>query len=229
MGKKAKAAKAKRGKEKRGKERKIKVRVSKEKKAKEAKSKKGSKEKAKKARERRSKEKSVKNKMKEKVSKKEKGVKKKCDEWLARQKANKELARALRSQVRFNGGKTTLTNAGKSVLNKVAAVLRKYSFMKVTVEGRSPARGAWGKKLTTGRAATTAKYLKSRGCKNKMTEKGRYPIRMIGIVLFGTGTTPADPKPGGCNAKRPNSSLPCMKPSETKLNCTSPTGCEVLW
>merc|ERR1712159_13496 len=69
--------------------------------------------------------------------------------------------------------------------------------MKVTAEGNSPASGAWGKKLTTGRARSTVQYLKSKGCKNVFTELGK-KSRLIGMVMFATGSSPNNRKPRGC-------------------------------
>lgn len=93
-----------------------------------------------------------------------------CKKWKAEHKANKEISKALKAEVKFAGGATTLKPQGKTTLNAAAKILNKYPWMSITVEGHSDApKGARCTALTIGRAKTTETYLKSQGVKNKMT------------------------------------------------------------
>ena len=120
----------------------------------------------------------------------------KCAAWRAKTKANAELARALRRQVKFRSGSTVLTKQGKRILNGVAGTLIRYPWMRVTVEGHSPARGNWGKRLTSGRARTSARYLRTRGCRNGFRQVGKR-TNLIGIKMHASGNTR---RPKGCRA-----------------------------
>merc|ERR1711964_641951 len=86
-----------------------------------------------------------------------------CKKWKAEHKANKEIAAALKAEVKFDGGATTLKPSGKTTLNAAAKILNKYPWMSITVEGHSDApKGARCTALTIGRAKTTETYLKSK-------------------------------------------------------------------
>merc|ERR1712054_275798 len=122
-----------------------------------------------------------------------------CKKWKAEYKANAEIAKALKAEVRFGGGSTKLKDQGKKTLDNVAKILNKYPWMTITVEGHSDApKGARCTALTIGRAAETEKYLKSKGVKNKMTR----PIGKCGkkraIEIIGNAAGRKAP-PKGCN------------------------------
>merc|ERR1712159_224159 len=122
-----------------------------------------------------------------------------CKKWKAEYKANAEIAKALKAEVRFGGGSTKLKDQGKKTLDNVAKILNKYPWMTITVEGHSDApKGARCTALTVGRAAETEKYLKSKGVKNKMTR----PIGKCGkkraIEIIGNAAGRKAP-PKGCN------------------------------
>merc|ERR1712159_147022 len=124
-----------------------------------------------------------------------------CKKWKAEYKANAEIAKALKAEVKFGGGSTKLEDQGKKTLDNVAKILNKYPWMTITVEGHSDApKGARCTALTVGRAAETEKYLKSKGVKNKMTR----PIgkcgqkRAIEIIGNAAGRKAA---PKGCGLR----------------------------
>merc|ERR1712072_544598 len=124
-----------------------------------------------------------------------------CKKWKAEHKANKEIAKALKAEVKFDGGATTLKAQGKTTLKAAAKILNKYPWMTITVEGHSDApKGARCTALTIGRAKSTETYLKSKGVKNKMTR----PIgkcgkkRAIEIIGNAAGRKAA---PKGCKAE----------------------------
>merc|ERR1711871_1054699 len=124
-----------------------------------------------------------------------------CKKWKAEHKANAEIAKALKAEVKFGGGSTKLKDQGKKTLDNVAKILNKYPWMTITVEGHSDApKGARCTALTIGRAAETEKYLKSKGVKNKMTR----PIgkcgkkRAIEIIGNAAGRKAA---PKGCGLR----------------------------
>ena len=118
----------------------------------------------------------------------------KCEVWKQKVKANRALTKTLRHQVRFRSGRTTLTKRGKETLKAVAGTLIRFPWMRVVVEGNSPARGRWGKRLTTGRARTSAKYLRARGVKNGMRETGKRS-NLIGLKIHAAGSVR---RPRGC-------------------------------
>merc|ERR1719163_2112105 len=125
-----------------------------------------------------------------------------CKAYKEKQVANAALAKTLRRQVKFNPGRTELTSQGKAVLDKVAATLKQYTWMAVTAEGNSPAPGAAGTRLTSGRARSTVQYLKSKGCKNKFSERGKHS-RLIGMIMYATGTNASgDKPPRGCGSAK---------------------------
>merc|ERR1711871_1462737 len=124
-----------------------------------------------------------------------------CKKWKAEHKANAEIAKALKAEVKFGGGSTKLEAQGKKTLDNVAKILNKYPWMTITVEGHSDApKGARCTSLTVGRAQETEKYLKSKGVKNKMTR----PIgkcgkkRAIEIIGNAAGRKAA---PKGCGLR----------------------------
>merc|ERR1712139_30364 len=124
-----------------------------------------------------------------------------CKKWKAEHKANAEIAKALKAEVKFAGGATKLKPQGKKTLDSAAKILNQYPWMTITVEGHSDApKGARCTALTIGRAAETEKYLKSKGVKNKMTR----PVgkcgkkRAIEIIGNAAGRRAA---PKGCKAE----------------------------
>jgi len=121
-----------------------------------------------------------------------------CKKWQAENKANAEVAKALRAQVKFGGGSTVIKAQGKRTLDKAAAVLRKYPWMTITVTGHSDApKGRRCTSLVIGRAVATEKYLKSKGCKNKMTRPVGKCGKKRAIEIIGNANGRKSP-PKGC-------------------------------
>merc|ERR1719337_93821 len=56
-----------------------------------------------------------------------------CKMAVAERKANKKIAAALKSEVRFGGGSTAIKSSGERTLNKVAKILKEYPWMKINV------------------------------------------------------------------------------------------------
>jgi outer membrane protein OmpA-like peptidoglycan-associated protein len=141
-----------------------------------------------------------------------------CKKWKAEHKANAEIAKALKAEVKFGGGSTKLKDQGKKTLDNVAKILNKYPWMTITVEGHSDApKGARCTALTIGRAAETEKYLKSKGVKNKMTR----PIGKCGkkraIEIIGNAAgRKAAPKGCGLRAKLKKKVAKAKKKSATR-------------
>merc|ERR1711981_962538 len=54
-----------------------------------------------------------------------------CKKWKAEHKANKEISKALKAEVKFGGGSTVLKASGKTTLNGVAKILNKYPWMSI--------------------------------------------------------------------------------------------------
>merc|ERR1711934_84143 len=147
-----------------------------------------------------------------------------CKKWKAEHKANAEIAKALKAEVKFGGGSTKLKDQGKKTLDNVAKILNKYPWMTITVEGHSDApKGARCTALTIGRAAETEKYLKSKGVKNKMTR----PIGKCGkkraIEIIGNAAgRKAAPKGCGLRAEEDELELLQKENKSAEKECRDP-------
>ena len=75
-------------------------------------------------------------------------------------KANQEVADALKAQVNFGGGSSTIKSSGKKTLDDVVIVLNTYPWMTVNVAAHSDARkGSRCTELTTSRGQAVLDYL----------------------------------------------------------------------
>ena len=79
--------------------------------------------------------------------------------------------------------------------------------MCIEVQGNSPAEGAWGHTLVTGRAKAAAEYLTSIGVKNSLSETG-VKSDFIGLRVFPSGSTS---RPASC-AEDGDRALPAPAP-----------------
>jgi len=150
-----------------------------------------------------------------------------CKKWQAEKKANAEVAKALKAQVSFGGGSTVIKAQGKRTLDKAAAVLRKYPWMTITVTGHSDApKGRRCTQLVIGRAAATEKYLKSKGCKNKMTRPVGKCGKKRAIEIIANAAGQRSPPKGCGNSKKKScvSEWKCLPGISTPVRLDVNTG-----
>lgn len=97
--------------------------------------------------------------------------------------ANAAMKHVLKSTVNFTPGRFTFRDShARIIMNKLAAAMKKFPNVPVTIVGHSPAHGAWGLKLSSGRAHTSVNYLRKIGVKNKLTAKWKYGTGIMGIT-----------------------------------------------
>merc|ERR1712159_154389 len=120
-----------------------------------------------------------------------------CKKYQDEKKADKAVAAALKSEIRFGGGSTVIQSSGFTTLDKVAKILKQYPWMKIEVEAHSDAgAGSICDNLTKGRAASTEKYLRSKGVTNLMGKPvGKCGVKRAIVIASSGGRSSA---PAGC-------------------------------
>merc|ERR1712216_987628 len=100
-------------------------------------------------------------------------------------------------EIGFGGGSTVIQSSGFATLNEVAKILKQYPWMKIEVEAHSDAgAGSICSNLTKGRAASTEKYLRSKGVTNLMGKPvGKCGVKRAIMIASSGGRSSA---PAGC-------------------------------
>merc|ERR1712093_169970 len=139
-----------------------------------------------------------------------------CKKYQDEKKADKAVAAALKSEIRFGGGSTVIQSSGFATLDKVAKILKQYPWMKIEVEAHSDAgAGSICSNLTKGRAASTEKYLRSKGVKNLMGKPvGKCGVKRAIMIASSGGRSSA---PAGCSTSiMVEPADPCKKYQDEK-------------
>jgi len=104
-----------------------------------------------------------------------------------RQAATLALRRALRRTVRFKPSSFQFRDAAaRRIMRKVAATMKRFPKVAITVVGHSPAHGHHGLRLSRGRAGTAVRYLRAHGCTNRITTRWEFGHGIMGITAHST-------------------------------------------